>query len=78
MDAILGLLTRWDANRLQTVAEKMRELSLAKGKPQTAGKTMKGPASGDELLIPLPCPEKLASFHRNTGEMQISAIGCDV
>ncbi len=34
--------------------------------------------SGDELLTPLPCPEDLASFHRNTVELQCSAIGCDV
>jgi hypothetical protein len=40
--AVLGLLTRLDANGRQTVAEKVRELSLAKGKLQIAGKTMKG------------------------------------
>ena len=34
--------------------------------------------SGDELLTPLPCPENLASFLRNTCEMQCSATGCDV
>jgi hypothetical protein len=34
--------------------------------------------SGDELFTPLPCPENLAAFQRNTGEMQCSATGCDV
>jgi hypothetical protein len=34
--------------------------------------------SGDELLTPLPCPENIASFLKNTGVMQCSATGCDV
>ena len=34
--------------------------------------------SGDERFTPLPCPEYLASFHRNTVELQCSATGCDV
>ena len=34
--------------------------------------------SGDELLNPLPCPENLASFIRNTGVMQFSATRYDV
>ena len=42
VDAVLGLLTLLDANGRQTVAEKVRELSLAKGKLQIAGKIMKG------------------------------------
>ncbi len=42
VDAVLGVLTRLDANELQTAAEKVRELSLGKEKLRTAEKTMKG------------------------------------
>ena len=42
VDAVLGLLTLLDANGRHSAAEKVRDLSLAKEKPQTAGKIMKG------------------------------------